>query len=39
MGGGGGGGGKREILYLSLHCHHQYDFCIKMGSDESHFNA
>ena len=27
----------REIIYLSLHCHHQNDFCIKMGSDESHF--
>ena len=34
-----GGGGKREIIYLSLHCHHQNDFCIKMGSDESHFNV
>ena len=32
-------GGKRAILYLSLHCHHQNDFCIKMGSDESHFNV
>jgi len=21
-----------------LHCHHQNDPCIKMGSDESHFN-
>ena len=21
-----------------LHCHHQNDFCIKMGSDESRFN-
>ena len=31
--------GKREIIYLSLHCHHQNDFCIKMGSDESHFNV
>ena len=30
------GGGEREV-YLSLHCHHQNDFCIKMGSDESHF--
>ena len=30
----------REILYnLSLHCHHQNDFCIKMGRDESHFNV
>ena len=24
---------------VSLHCHHQNDFCIKMGSDESHFNV
>ena len=31
--------GKREIIYLSLHCHHQNDSCIKMGSDESHFNG
>ena len=22
-----------------IHCHHQNDFCIKMGSDESHFNV
>ena len=28
-----------EITYPSLHCHHQNDFCIKMGSDESHFNV
>ena len=34
-----GGGGKREIIYLSLHCHHQNDFCIMVGSDESHFNV
>ena len=34
-----GGGGKREIIYLSLHCHHQNDSCIKMRSDESHFNV
>ena len=27
------------IIYLSLHCHHQNDFCFKMGSDESHFNV
>ena len=25
-------------MYLSLHCHHQNDSFIKMGSDESHFN-
>ena len=31
--------GKREIIYLSLHCHHQNDFCIKVGSDESHLNV
>ena len=31
--------GKREIIYLSLHCHHQNDFCIKVGSDECHFNV
>ena len=34
-----GGGGKREIIYLSLHCHHQNDSCIRMGSDESHCNV
>ena len=28
-----------EIIYLSLHCHHQNDSCIKVGSDESHFNV
>ena len=28
-----------EIIYLSLHCHHQNDLCIKVGSDESHFNV
>ena len=41
MGGGMevGGGGGREIIYLSLHCDHQNDFCIKMGNDESHFNV
>ena len=31
--------GEREIIYLSLHCHHQNDSCIKMGRDESHFNV
>ena len=28
-----------EIIYPSLHCHHQNDSCIKMGSHESHFNV
>ena len=32
-------GGKRESIYLSLHCHHQNDSCIKMGRDERHFNV
>ena len=39
---GGGEGievGEMEIIYLSLHCHHQNDSCIKMGSDDSHFNV
>ena len=31
--------GEREIIYLSLHRHHQNDPCIKMGSDESHFDV
>ena len=31
--------GKREIIYQSLHCHHQNDSCIRMGSDENHFNV
>ena len=31
------GGG--EIIYISLHGHHQNDSCIKMGSNESHFNV
>ena len=26
-------------MYLSLHCHQQNDSCVKMGSDESHFNV
>ena len=29
----------RIIIYLSLHCHHQNDSCVKTGSDESHFNV
>ena len=30
---------KREIIYLSLHCHHQNGSCTKTGSDERHFNV
>ena len=28
-----------DYIYLSLHCHHQNDSCVKVGSDESHFNV
>ena len=31
--------GREESIYLSLHCHHQNHTCIKMGSDENHFNV
>ena len=31
--------GEREIIYLPLQCHHQNDFCVKMGSDESHLKV
>ena len=31
--------GKREMIYLSLHCHHQNDSRVKMGSNESPFNV
>ena len=26
-------------LYLLIHCRHQNDSCIQMGSDESHFDV
>ena len=41
VGGGGGGEGDYISVYTCrLHCHHQNDSCIKMGSDyESHFNV
>ena len=35
----GVGGRERLIIYLSLHCHHQNDSYIKMGSDEGQFNV
>ena len=31
--------GEEGNYILSLQCHHQNDSCIKMGSDESHFNV
>ena len=33
------GGRRRLYTGLSLHCHHQNDSCIKMGSDENHLNV
>ena len=32
-------GGGRGRVYVSLHCDSWNDSCIKMGSDESHFNV
>ena len=32
-------GGERLYIYLLLHCHHQNDLRIKVGSDENHFNV
>ena len=31
--------GRSRRLYLTLHCHHQNDSCIKLANDESHFNV
>ena len=31
--------GERDIISMSLHCHHQDDSCTKVGSDESHFKV
>ena len=39
MGGRGYGDGEEGDYILSLHRHHQNDSCVKMGSDESHFNV
>ena len=33
-----GGGGEGDYIPIAI-CHHQNDFCIKMVSDESHFNV
>ena len=32
-------GEEGKNIYLLLHCRHQNDSCIKMGSNESHFNV
>ena len=31
--------GEEDYIPISLHCHHQNDSCIKMGSNENHFNV
>ena len=33
------GGGGRGELYLTSHCHHQNDFCIRMGGGVAHFDV
>ena len=32
-------GGEGDYIPIAIRCHHQNDSCIKMGSDESHFNV
>ena len=32
-------GEEEDSIYLSLHCHHQNDSCVKTSSDENHFNV
>ena len=32
-------GEEGDYIYLLLHSHHQNDSCIKMGSDQNHFNV
>ena len=31
--------GEGDYIYLPLHCHHQNDSCIKVGSNETHANV
>ena len=35
----GGGGVEGDYMPIAIHCHHQNDSCINVGSDESHFNV
>ena len=32
-------GAEGDYIPIAIHSHHRNDFCIKMGSDESHFNV
>ena len=36
---GGGGVGVGGYIPHVIHCHHQNTFCIKVGSNDSHFNV
>ena len=31
--------GVEKVIYLSLHCRHHSNSCIKIGTDESHFTV
>ena len=31
--------GDGDYIPIAIHCHHQNDSCIKMGSDQSHLNV
>ena len=32
-------GAEGDYIPIAIHCHHQNDSYMKMGSDESHFNV
>ena len=32
-------GGEADYIPIATDCHHQNDFCIKVGSDERRFNV
>ena len=32
-------GGEGDYIPIAIHCHHQNDSCIMMGSDDNHFNV
>ena len=32
-------GEEGDYIPIAIHCHYQNDSCIKVGSDESHFNV
>ena len=32
-------GEEGDYIPIAIYCHHQNDFCIRMGNNESHFNV